>query len=272
MRLVLLGVLLAFAMVSAACADGRDGAVYEPAREAAALVDGALREARERQVNALLVFGANWCHDSRGLAHTLETHEVLSAYAAEHFAVRFIDIGTRDRNLDQLARFGVSDVFGTPTVLIVGPAGALQNGSSVHHWRTAHDVAAADIGAYLASFSNQQAPISVEASADLASAIADWPSYQTALAAIDADADLSDGEVARLRIYLDGFAMSLARRDLAREARDLDLNAVDLARLDRLGLTAEMDLTEAVAARMAERDMDLLERAGRELNDAGRTR
>lgn len=272
MRLVLVGLLAALAMISPACADGRDGAVYEREVEAASLVDTALEEARERQVNALLVFGANWCHDSRGLAHTLQTHEVLATYAAQQFSVRFIDVGTRDRNLDQLARFGVDGVFGTPTVLIVGPDGALQNGASVHHWRTAHDVAPADIGAYLASFADQQAPITIEASADLAAAIAGWPSYQTALAAIEADEDLSADDVARLHQYLDGFAMSLARRDLAREASDQDLNGVDLALLDQLGLSAETDLTAEVAARMAERDLDLLERAGRELNDAGETR
>jgi hypothetical protein len=54
-----------------ACAQERYGEVYDETADAAAQIDAALAEAAARAGPALLVFGANWCHDSRGLAHTL---------------------------------------------------------------------------------------------------------------------------------------------------------------------------------------------------------
>jgi hypothetical protein len=75
--------------------------------------------------------------------------------------------GTRSRNLDQLARFGVDHIFGTPTLVVADGQGETLNADSVHHWRTVDDADPADIGAYLAGFAGADLPITPDATVDL---------------------------------------------------------------------------------------------------------
>ncbi len=109
---------------------------FDAARNAMADVNAALIAAQASGKNVLLVLGGNWCHDSRGLAAKFERDE-LAEVIAESYELVYVDIGYRDRNLDVPARFGVMELFGTPTVLIVSPEGDLLNRDSVHDWRTA---------------------------------------------------------------------------------------------------------------------------------------
>ncbi len=109
---------------------------FEPGRNAMMDVDIALQAAKISRRNVLLVLGANWCHDSRGLAAQFQEGE-LQEVIAEGYELVWVDTGYRDRNLDVAARFGVMELYGTPTVLIVSPEGALLNRESVHDWRTA---------------------------------------------------------------------------------------------------------------------------------------
>ncbi|NJM36304.1 MAG: thioredoxin family protein, partial [Rhodomicrobium sp.] len=92
--------------------------------------------ARAAGVRALLVLGGNWCHDSRGLAAKFED-PALAPIIRERYELVWVDVGRRDRNLDIAKRFGVHELIGTPTVLVVSPGGALLNAESVHDWRTA---------------------------------------------------------------------------------------------------------------------------------------
>ena len=100
-------------------------------------VDAGLRAASISGKNVLLVLGGNWCHDSRGLAAKFEQPE-LAEVIAQKYELVWVDVGRRDRNLDVAARFGVMELFGTPTVLILSPQGELLNADSVHDWRTAY--------------------------------------------------------------------------------------------------------------------------------------
>lgn len=109
---------------------------YDPDRNAMADVNAALAAAKVSRRNALLVLGGNWCHDSRGIAAKFERPE-LARVIAEGYELVWVDVGHRNRNLDVPARFGVADLYGTPTVLILSPEGALLNRESVHDWRTA---------------------------------------------------------------------------------------------------------------------------------------
>ena len=89
----------------------------------------------------LAVFGANWCHDSRALAGWL-TSPGFEPLLRDHFEVVFIDIGTpqtdKGRNLDLAARYGVSDIEGTPNLLVIDSDGALVNTpESAKGWRNA---------------------------------------------------------------------------------------------------------------------------------------
>ncbi|WP_165793636.1 thioredoxin family protein [Hyphococcus luteus] len=116
--------------------DDGDPRPFEADRNAMMDVDAALQAAKVSRRNVLLVLGANWCHDSRGLAAQFERPE-LSEVIAQGYELVWVDTGYRDRNLDVAARFGVMELYGTPTVLIVSPEGALLNRDSVHDWRKA---------------------------------------------------------------------------------------------------------------------------------------
>ncbi len=109
---------------------------FDSSRNAMMDVDAALSAARASGRNVLLVLGGNWCHDSRGLAAKF-TQPELAAVLAMGYELVWVDVGHRDRNLDVARRFGVMDLRGTPTVLILSPDGALLNRDSVHDWRTA---------------------------------------------------------------------------------------------------------------------------------------
>lgn len=110
---------------------------FDDSRNAMADVNAALNAAQTSGKNVLLVLGGNWCHDSRGLAAKFQRDE-LAAVIADGYELVYVDIGYRDRNLDVAARFGVMELFGTPTVLIVSPESELLNRESVHDWRTAY--------------------------------------------------------------------------------------------------------------------------------------
>ncbi|MEQ8434156.1 MAG: thioredoxin family protein [Oceanicaulis sp.] len=256
---ILIGVAAALLLLAApACADDRPGAVYDPQADAGADIDAALEAAQARGAPALLVFGANWCHDSRGLAAHLSEDPALAAFMAETYEIVFVDIGERDRNLDQLARFGVEAVYGTPTPVIVGADGAPVAAQSVHAWRTAHDAGSADLAAYFARHSSAEtAPVTAQASADLTRIAGEWPSY---LAALEALEDLPEDRRADARAYVDGMAVSMARLSLGRVARDMDYAAADRADLDALGADRGVDISEAAAERLAGYDMDLIAR------------
>ena len=117
---------------------GHDGdpRPYDETRDAMSDVDTAFAAAAISGRKVLLALGGNWCHDSRGLAAKFQEPE-LAAVIRDSYELVWVDVGRRDRNLNIPARFGVPQLFGTPTVLILSPEGALLNRDSVHDWRTA---------------------------------------------------------------------------------------------------------------------------------------
>ncbi|TGY90248.1 thioredoxin family protein [Marinicauda algicola] len=238
-------VLTACTAPQSRAADG-EGRVYDAAADASVQVDSALAEAHERNVNALIVFGANWCHDSRGLADRLTGEGRLAERAARDFAVRFVDIGERDRNLDQLARFGVEWVFGTPTVVIAAPDGALLNATSVHDWRMADSAAEADIAAYLSRYSTTPAPRG-HAHADIDALVSLWEPLAARLAEIEAAEE--PAEIAeRRRAYATGYARSRARALMGEWESEHGAIADSAALEDR---DPALDRTGEIAARFA---------------------
>ncbi len=113
-----------------------------------AISDAAYAQALEQAIaqlepgqKALAVFGANWCHDSRALAGWL-TGPSFEPLLEDRFAVVFIDVGHpqdgEGRNLDLAARFGVSNIEGTPNLLVIDSSGMLVNSpDSARGWRNA---------------------------------------------------------------------------------------------------------------------------------------
>lgn len=127
---------------------------FDASRNAMRDVDVALAAAQISGKNTLLVFGANWCHDSRGLAAKFERSE-LAQIIADHYELVWVDVGYSDRNLDVLKRFGVKRIYGTPVVLILSPESEVLNADSVHDWRAADSISYEETVAYFGRFTNQ---------------------------------------------------------------------------------------------------------------------
>ena len=128
---------------------------YDETRNAMADVDAALARSRETGRHALLVLGANWCHDSRGLARNFNDPR-LASLIHENYVRVYVDVGRRDRNISVAERFGVDEIRGTPTVIIVSPAGEVINADTVHDWRTAASVPFDETYDYFAEFARRR--------------------------------------------------------------------------------------------------------------------
>ena len=110
-------------------------------------MDAALDDAARSGRSAVLVFGADWCHDSIALAKLL-TSDAFRAEFGKGYAVTFIDVGVpqrgQGRNIDLLARFKVKQLKGTPAMFVVGPDGKLRNSrKDALSWRNAESRGAA---------------------------------------------------------------------------------------------------------------------------------
>lgn len=103
-------------------------------------VEAALTTAIATDKRVILVFGANWCHDSRALAGWFATPRFAAMLAAKYEIV-WINVGDnpgeKDRNLDLARRFGLDGIKGTPTVLILDSTGKPVNLSDAPRWRDA---------------------------------------------------------------------------------------------------------------------------------------
>jgi thioredoxin-related protein len=264
MQLVLTG-FAASVLGGVALAQHEHGAPdYSEDADAASVIDAALAQARDEDKQALILFGANWCHDSRGLAAKLEDDAQLSTLIADHYVLVRVDVGQRHRNQDQLQRFGVSESFGTPTLVISDGAGALQNGLTSHDWRTADSAALSDVAMYLSRYAGADAEGETSVSgADLSAVAEAWPPYGRALDEIESrltSGEMSEAEAARARIYARGMARSIARLGLGRVAEAQAVEIADRADLQALGLAPAADLTAAVIEQVSEIDFDLLAR------------
>ncbi|WP_439635618.1 thioredoxin family protein [Oceanicaulis sp.] len=262
--LILTAVLAVMFGAIALAQDAHDAAFYPENADAAAMVDAALAQARDEDKQALIVFGADWCHDSRGLASKLDDDARLSALIEDHYVLVRVDVGQRHRNQDQLARFGVSESFGTPTLVISDGAGMLQNGLTAHDWRTADSAALSDVAVYLSRYADDAEPAERDvAGADLDAAAQTWPPYGQALDEIDtrlASGEMSEAEAARARIYARGMARSIARLGMGRVAEAQEVEIADSADLHALGMAPSDDLTAAVSAQISDIEFDLLAR------------
>jgi thiol-disulfide isomerase/thioredoxin len=115
---------------------------YPQDADATAVLDAALAEAQRSGRVALIVFGADWCHDSRALAEVLASSAFTDEFGSR-FTVALIDVGrpqTRaGRNLDLVARFGVKRLKSTPAMFAISPEGnRLNSKKDAIGWRNAH--------------------------------------------------------------------------------------------------------------------------------------
>ena len=116
------------------------GELYLPSDDAMADVTSALSAARESNKLALVVMGANWCHDSRALASRLY-QEPLNALIDEHYETVFVDVGFLDKGKDVISSIGPPVYYATPTVLILDSvSGQMVNADNRHQWGDAYNI------------------------------------------------------------------------------------------------------------------------------------
>jgi len=120
---------------------------FETDRDAQADVDAALERATERGTKALIVMGANWCHDSRGLATVFERPETAQLIA-DNYELVWVDVGFKVLNQDVAKRFGLEGTSGTPTVIVARADGTIMNLEDAPTWRNAFSRKPEDIHQY----------------------------------------------------------------------------------------------------------------------------
>jgi len=117
-----------------------DGRLFEPSADPLADVQQALGRADESDGLALVVLGANWCHDSRALAARLH-RSPLAELIQQEYELVFVDVGFLDKGRDVVQQFGVPQFYATPTVLIIDPSsGKLVNDQDRHIWANAYRI------------------------------------------------------------------------------------------------------------------------------------
>jgi uncharacterized protein (DUF849 family) len=131
------------------------GHVYAEGRNASADVDAALSRAAQNGKTVVIVMGANWCHDSRGLAKWFEAPR-FTAMMQPKYEIVYVDAGkpqTGDgRNADVIKRFGGKKQKNTPYVMMISSSGKLLNRDDARSWRNADSRSEDAIYRYFAEF------------------------------------------------------------------------------------------------------------------------
>ena len=126
---------------------------YNPADNANAMVNAALKRAAVNGKRIIIVMGANWCRDSIVLAGWFG-RPGFAAMMQPKFEIVYVDVGTpqtgNGRNMDIAKRFKAKKITGTPTVLIVSAQGKLLNKKDAGTWRNAASRNEQDIRHYFA--------------------------------------------------------------------------------------------------------------------------
>lgn len=92
--------------------------------EARAAVTAARARAAAAGKRVAVVFGADWCPDSRALDAAL-AHPLVAPIVAPAFELVRVDVGRRDRNLDLMAEYGMDVWKGIPAVAVLEADGTL---------------------------------------------------------------------------------------------------------------------------------------------------
>jgi len=132
-------------------------APYSAEADAHAELDAAYQRASERGTRVLVKFGGNWCPDCRIFAGMLAL-EPIAAYTDEHYEIVAVDVGRYERNMDVVARFGMEELEGAPTVIITTADGEIINTGTAAEWRTARERNPQDVMDYLVRYAEAPVP------------------------------------------------------------------------------------------------------------------
>lgn len=130
---------------------------YYADRDAKTDLEATLAAAMENNKLALVVMGANWCHDSRGLAAQFEKERFQTDILGPHYELVYIDVAEKNRNIDIAQKFGLDDIVGTPTVFIIKDDQVL-NLKTAPTWRNAASRTEDQIAEYFLKFGQTRSP------------------------------------------------------------------------------------------------------------------
>lgn len=130
--------------------DGELVSPYQPSENVMADVDATLARARDGGKLALIVMGATWCHDSRGLAKRFADPDIATV-VDDKYETLYVDVGYLDSARAVNQRFGMPSIYATPTVMIIDPeTEQLKNSKTMHIWRNADSIAYDETRTYFA--------------------------------------------------------------------------------------------------------------------------
>lgn len=119
----------------AVAAEHPEARPFDASADAKADVDAALALGAAENKITLVVMGANWCHDSRALAGWFTNDDDIIGMLDRNFVVTYVDVGKKDRNIDIAQRFGIEEIIGTPTMVMVDYDGTVLNKVTAGSWR-----------------------------------------------------------------------------------------------------------------------------------------
>lgn len=155
--LVLVGPLAAFASEES----NATVSVYQPSDDPMADVQRAIDAAQSADKLLLVVMGAQWCHDSRGLAEKFSDPE-MAQLLDEYYETVFLDVGYYKDLRAISQRFDQPHYFATPTVMIINAENEqLLNASDMAMWGAADSVPAAEYLEYFTHYSKAPLPTSM---------------------------------------------------------------------------------------------------------------
>jgi len=111
-------------------------------------VDEKRNAAISKNKRLLVVFGAQWCHDSRGLSQRFSTPK-MHAILQQQYETVFVDVGYFSKGFEAIKQLNQTIFYATPTVLIIDPkTNTVLNQASIMHWTNADSLELAEYQDY----------------------------------------------------------------------------------------------------------------------------
>jgi len=155
---------------------------FSPSENATTDVDYTLAQALAEDKLALIIMGANWCHDSRALLKHFGDPD-MAVILEQSYQTTLVDVGFLEQGKEIITRFGMPVIYGTPTVLIVDPqTGKLLNKGTMFQWRDAATIDLEDAQVYFRAMSTAASVAEEDISPGLAALYAEIDAFENAQA------------------------------------------------------------------------------------------
>ena len=130
--------------------------VFKPSESPTQDVEAALIAAKQSNKPLLLVLGAQWCHDSRGLAEQFSTPQ-MSPILESSFETVFVDVGYLEDRRTLTQKFNYPTYFATPTVMVLNPHNEQHiNTDSMDMWAHAASIELEEYVTYFTNYSKHK--------------------------------------------------------------------------------------------------------------------